>query len=390
MAAVLHQMRQDVNASARQHPLRDPALTLASGEMLVVVLPGSNRILFDYGSNLWPQRKLSLFREQIVSHLRALLQGRCDKARAAPAAFLFRSSSVGCSDSRCDRMPTLVIGRAPARGLTAGIMSPNPYFQTFDAWTALAGEINRHVSTMAGNRTRRVMWRGKMELGELTNAPPDRTGAPERLAAATLTVLHPEQFDVADPSRDWWDGFTGKLWQTRKDLVTEAILRHVPPGDYSAGLERFRDASFVTPNEFANYAALLNLPGLTANGYSRNLNHAWVTESPVLLWRWQRNGRPGQGEPLYEEWYYPALRDNVTHIEVSAANAVEVASELLAPSAAAAEWRRQLGEASRSVHDELVCPCCIAQFYGETLSAIGEAQQLDEATPFSRTSLAVV
>ena len=140
-------MRQDVNASARQHPLRDPALTLASGEMLVVVLPGSNRILFNYGSDLWPQRKLSLFREQIVSHLRALLQGRCDKARAAPAAFLFRSSSVGCSDSRCDRM------RSPARGLTAGIMSPNPYFQTFDAWTALAGEINHHVSTMGGNLT---------------------------------------------------------------------------------------------------------------------------------------------------------------------------------------------------------------------------------------------
>merc|ERR1719487_568224 len=67
----------------------------------------------------------------------------------------------------------------------------------------------------------------------------------------------------------------------------------------------------------------LNLPGSSTGSYSMNLNHLWLTGSVVLQWELES----GKG-PNFEEWYYPGLTKDLTHLEVSKGNAIVKIQEL--------------------------------------------------------------
>ena len=76
--------------------------------------------------------------------------------------------------------------------------------------------------------------------------------------------------------------------------------------------------------------------------------------------------------PLYREWYYPALSPNMTHVEVDADNLRAEATALLADSGAAR--RAALAASAATVHQQLMCPCCLAEFYSQLMAAVAAKQ----------------
>ena len=49
--------------------------------------------------------------------------------------------------------------------------------------------------------------------------------------------------------------------------------------------EVLSSGEFVYEPDYSKYKYVLNLPGSTLGGYSRNLNHLWAIGSVVLQWR---------------------------------------------------------------------------------------------------------
>jgi hypothetical protein len=101
----------------------------------------------------------------------------------------------------------------------------------------------------------------------------------------------------------------------------------------------------VLREDYVQYRYLLNLPGKTLGSYSRNLNHLWSLHSVVLLWK-----------AAYSEWFYPALVEGETHLDVDYATLVPTVERLNADAALVDRLR----EGALRVHDTLVCPRCLA------------------------------
>mmetsp|Transcript_25513 Transcript_25513/g.87601 ORF Transcript_25513/g.87601 Transcript_25513/m.87601 type:complete len:210 (+) Transcript_25513:290-919(+) len=104
----------------------------------------------------------------------------------------------------------------------------------------------------------------------------------------------------------------------------------------------------VDKTTFGNYRYQLNLPGSVSGSYSRNLNHLWMLGSAVVLW-----------DAPYVEWYYPALRDGVTHVTVNKSDAFSVVRGL-----SEARTLKLAAEAAR-VHREFLSAGALAAYWRE-------------------------
>ena len=377
-AAVADAMRRAVAAAGSTHPLEDPHYALGDREILVATTP-SGDVFVDAGGRGSCTQKCALFLDQFLSMLAA--RRRCGAAADLPAAaFFFREHSAGCGadDARCAASPTLVI--AKVADAAPGIMAPNPYFGTFPAWEARAARVREAAARPAAERTRKVFWRGSARPSEDANATGCAAplevdghaspGLEVRMAALSLALRYPETFDVAAVFKH---EKTRALH--RRQLVDwlrcDAARRGFPGSDgrdaFAPGAARLLAAGRVEPSEFPAYAVLASLPGDTHGSFSQHLNHLWAAGSAVLLWRW------AESRALYSEWYYAGLKDGATHVEVRRAGAavLDVADRLLGDGAR----RARLGAAAAEVHDALLCPCCLSDFYADLLRELGDAQR---------------
>ena len=377
-AAVADAMRRAVAAAGSTHPLEDPHRALGDREILVATTP-SGDVFVDAGGRGSCTQKCALFLDQFLSMLAA--RRRCGAAADLPAAaFFFREHSAGCGadDARCAASPTLVI--AKVADAAPGIMAPNPYFGTFPAWEARAARVREAAARPAAERTRKVFWRGSARPSEDANATGCAAplevdghaspGLEVRMAALSLALRYPETFDVAAVFKH---EKTRALH--RRQLVDwlrcDAARRELPGSEekdaFAPGAARLLAAGRVEPSEFPAYAVLASLPGDTHGSFSQHLNHLWAAGSAVLLWRW------AESRALYSEWYYAGLEDGATHVEVRRAGAavLDVADRLLGDGAR----RARLGAAAAEVHDALLCPCCLSDFYADLLRELGDAQR---------------
>lgn len=377
-AAVADAMRRAVAAAGSTHPLEDPHRALGDREILVATTP-SGDVFVDAGGRGSCTQKCALFLDQFLSMLAA--RRRCGAAADLPAAaFFFREHSAGCGadDARCAASPTLVI--AKVADAAPGIMAPNPYFGTFPAWEARAARVREAAARPAAERTRKVFWRGSARPSEDANATGCAAplevdghaspGLEVRMAALSLALRYPETFDVAAVFKH---EKTRALH--RRQLVDwlrcDAARRGFPGSEgtdaFAPGAARLLAAGRVEPSEFPGYAVLASLPGDTHGSFSQHLNHLWAAGSAVLLWRW------AESRALYSEWYYAGLEDGATHVEVRRAGAavLDVADRLLGDGAR----RARLGAAAAEVHDALLCPCCLSDFYADLLRELGDAQR---------------
>lgn len=377
-AAVADAMRRAVAAAGSTHPLEDPHYALGDREILVATTP-SGDVFVDAGGRGSCTQKCALFLDQFLSMLAA--RRRCGAATDLPAAaFFFREHSAGCGadDARCAASPTLVI--AKVADAAPGIMAPNPYFGTFPAWEARAARVREAAARPAAERRRKVFWRGSARPSEDANATGCAAplevdghaspGLEVRMAALSLALRYPETFDVAAVFKH---EKTRALH--RRQLVDwlrcDAARRGFPGSDgrdaFALGAARLLAAGRVEPSEFPAYAVLASLPGDTHGSFSQHLNHLWAAGSAVLLWRW------AESRALYSEWYYAGLEDGATHVEVRRAGAavLDVADRLLGDGAR----RARLGAAAAEVHDALLCPCCLSDFYADLLRELGDAQR---------------
>jgi hypothetical protein len=233
--------------------------------------------------------------------------------------------------------PTLAIGRKlngrePGQTSHGGILVPNPYFIGVSRWNTLTKYFKARAKTKSWNtKKNRLFWRGSTNGGDRSFGTTkftkeQRDGNRERLQCAALSNMNPKFLDV----------------QLRK------------------GSDR---------SSYCEHAYLLNLPGGKRGGYSQNLNHLWSMRSVVVQWE----SEPGRGLN-FEEWYYPGLKENVTHKVVNQENVIEVIEDLQALDE---ESATRFGDIAQSVHDTFLCPCCLACHFSSVFQALGAKMSTD-------------
>mmetsp|Transcript_8130 Transcript_8130/g.28592 ORF Transcript_8130/g.28592 Transcript_8130/m.28592 type:complete len:578 (-) Transcript_8130:2-1735(-) len=233
------------------------------------------------------------------------------------------------------KSPPVVI--AKIRGVAQqGIMIPNPYFGDgdLDTWGQDCAVFKRAAQVDWEKRAPRAFWRGGIVATKSCKA---NSGNYARLQALTLSLFNNNDVDVMCSSKG---GCLSNTTQRCAQFEYDADLIFA-----QGHLDRLVDGN-VLRELFAKNKYLLNLPGKTLGSYSRNLNHLWSLHSVVLLWR-----------AAYSEWFYPALIEGETHLDVDYASLVATVRKLNDDAALVTRLR----EAALRVHDTLICPRCLAE-----------------------------
>jgi len=248
----------------------------------------------------------------------------------------YHSSSKGESEKAAKSCsPPLVI--AKLRGAEQqGVMIPNPYFGSgdLDMWAAECKKFADAAETPWPNRAPKAFWRGSIVDQQSCDF---NDGNFARLQALTLSLFNNNDVDVMCSSKG---GCLSNTTQRCAQFEYDADLIFA-----QGHLDRLVDGN-VLRELFAKNKYLLNLPGKTLGSYSRNLNHLWSLHSVVLLWR-----------AAYSEWFYPALIEGETHLDVDYASLVATVRKLNDDAALVTRLR----EAALRVHDTLICPRCLAE-----------------------------
>ncbi|KAH8082042.1 hypothetical protein JL720_8567 [Aureococcus anophagefferens] len=331
-AAVADAMRRAVAAAGSTHPLEDPHRALGDREILVATTP-SGDVFVDAGGRGSCTQKCALFLDQFLSMLAA--RRRCGAAADLPAAaFFFREHSAGCGAD--------------------------------DA----AARIREAAARPAAERTRKVFWRGSARPSEDANATGCAAplevdghaspGLEVRMAALSLALRYPA------PSTSPRSSSTKTRRSTAPARGLAALRRgaaRLPgsegTGAFAPGAARLA-AGRVEPSEFPA-TRCSRRPGDTHGSFSQHLNHLWAAGSAVLLWRW------AESRALYSEW--PRGRRDAPR-SGGPARVLDVADRLLGDGA-----RRAARAAAAEVHDALLCPCCLSDFYADLLRELGDAQR---------------
>ena len=205
------------------------------------------------------------------------------KPLPGPVAFNLNDGSTGCKRLLCTRQATLVIAHAPAEEKVAGIMSPNPYFGGEDcpngnsrcsvqAWNQTIGRVLDAAEARPVEERRdhwRSFWRGRV-----TKPDCNKWHTIERLRAAVHAQSRPELHDIRVTEVTGSIGSSCTSDLNRGSDVAE-VLQHV-------STSRFPD--YISFQNYTRWPLLVNLPGSTHSGYSRNLNHLWASGGVVLQW----------------------------------------------------------------------------------------------------------
>ena len=221
-----------------------------------------------------------------------------------------------------------------------GILVPNAYFDDLTKWGNLAAQLHRVVEKRPfAERRGRVFWRGAVRAPATCD---DEAGNFARVQALSLGLTMPDLFDI--------------------QCVFECTPRRTPCPEFPYDDDMLRAIrgpyvakKHVPKSTFAQYKYQLNLPGSVSGSYSRNLNHLWLLGSVVLLW---------QGD--FQEFYYPALEDGVTHLIVNKTSAPGIIRHLVRNG----EFAKRLATNARTVFDTILCPDCLADYFLRVVSKV--------------------
>ena len=253
--------------------------------------------------------------------------------------YLHNIGSAGScfTDENGRELQTTLIAKRGNRDGIYGVLVPNPYFGTVEKWRSVVDTMAPGTVPRFDKRADTVFWRGS--LGEQRSSCDGDQGNYERFEAASLSINHPKLLDVKfrGVASEWNTSVSPyeqcePYDQDLRDMIGNVVVDH----------------TWYNPYEYANFKMLLQLPGKTAGSYSRNLNHLWATGSVILSWN-----------STVTEWYYPALVDGVTHLNVDYGNVVRKATRVLNDAKLADTLRTVLEKGSQWIYWiilEGVCP----------------------------------
>lgn len=258
------------------------------------------------------------------------------------AAYAYNAASTGdlTEFARTD-LPVAVISKKFGY-FQPGIMVPNPFFAEGDmaSWGRHCRELARSAAERPWpSRDPRLFWRGN--VGNHVNDSLRDSGNFARLSALTLTAKNSSNFDVK----------CRVCRPLNESLHYDEAMRRL----VRLRMQGVRDETFVDQKDYSRYQMLLNLPGTTAGGYSRNLNHLWILGSIVVQWN-----------TTVVEFYTPGLKEGHTHVVIDQNNALEA---VLAARDDRVQARR-LRDSARRVHDTFLCPACQTRYTIDFLNAL--------------------
>ncbi|KAJ8603439.1 hypothetical protein CTAYLR_003972 [Chrysophaeum taylorii] len=312
-----------------------PAVTHSQSELVAFPYPRDTVVVVDQRVVV---HRSFLEASKHAAHLR-FVKSVVDRRRVVNAAYRFSAGTRGVK--RCDGWPFVVIAKVAGYD-QCGILAPNPYFDLLR---------ERPVVVRPPGTDRRVLWRGN-----ITGRSCDKNaGNVARLAAASLTVMAPELFDVrcihCSPRYDVDE--CASVVPSREYGATAPTVGYTTlMRELARDPDRIR-GSYVPQSEFSNHTFLLHLPGAFTGSYSRNLNSLWSAGGAVLIW-----------DASYVEFYFPALAHGITHLAVNLCNAKRTVEGLDAARIAT------LASNARRVYDAWLCPDCLAAYYQALLAAL--------------------
>ena len=221
------------------------------------------------------------------------------------------------------------------------------------------------ISTQA-SRGNRAFWRGKLRTAGKDCA--SGIGNYARFEAMTLTLRHPDMFDVkasfgSEIPAEWrnasWLRHRGCL-DVKRVFGAKGNLKNLV-SRIDGAIDQVRYSNY---EDYAAHKLLLNMPGGTSGSYSRNLNHLWSAGGVVLQWN-----------QTTREHYFAGLEDGVSHAVVDVFTAKNVARRILGDEALA----RRLREGAATVNRDLVCPTCLLDYISETLRTLRDHFRSDLA-----------
>jgi len=209
-----------------------------------------------------------------------------------------------------------------------GVLIPNTYFGKGNL-TEWARECTATAPPF-GARRPVALYRGSLHLRNQTEdqntCARAEYGNYARLASFAASLEAPDRVDSKR---------TGQHPDPAKALAPPPVCAAFAP---ATGLKPGTPihGAYLGDEEYRRHKYLLNLPGALKGSYSRNLNKLWRDGSVVLQW-----------VAPYVEFYYPALRDRVTHVAVGRRSVADTVRALEANPAAAAA----IGAAGKEIHD---------------------------------------
>lgn len=276
------------------------------------------------------QAKLEMM-EQLIS---SALDMTCDEV--GDIAFEVDVTSTGINNTKH-------LFHAPAMGIAhmknvmdnKEVLVPNPYFADLFRWKDWVHTFkNSQTNRFWSQKIDKAFWRGTSVEYHGCDAP----GNKERLEGSSLSTQFPANFDIKvtnDKHTDCWGG--------------NVVAR-------GSKVDRF---------QFAHYKYLANLPGAQFGSYSRNINHLFGMNSVVMLWESQN----GEGV-AYDEWYTPALKEGVTHVNINKQNANDIIEDLKAND----EKAKELARGAHCVYEAAFSPCALAGYFKNVFNLL-EAKQ---------------
>lgn len=264
-------------------------------------------------------------------------------ANLPSAAYAFNSRSTGTieqGDGFAADAPMAVIAKKFGYE-QPGFLVPNPFFADGDLehWRRYWKDLDKAGRASPFDaRSPRVFWRGN--IGSHLDCDRD-SGNYARFQAASLTVEDRDRFDVkcnrCHPANDTCYEYDATMRTLVKDMSSVC------------------DTTWYEQRNYSQFRYLLNLPGTTYGGYSRNLNHLWLLGAIVLNWRASN-----------VEYYYKALRHGATHLDVDKLDARTIISQLDANP----ELQAKLRAGAARVKNRIVCADCIAKYVRDALDRV--------------------
>lgn len=227
-----------------------------------------------------------------------------------------------------------------------GVLVPNPYFAHVGAWDELRAQVSAAADARPFEaRDPRAFWRGTVTA----------SCNPGNIARLGLLSVADESFDVECVACE------PPSVETCAEHYTPAMRRVVQT---VASTDR---SDFIAPINFSRWQVVLNMPGTKGGSYSRNLNYLWLLRSAVLLWNSHA-----------VEWYYPALRDGLTHQAVDVHTVADVVKRV---------ERRSLAAMAKTVSDDYICGSCLRRYWESVVASLrhrlGFEVAIDDASNFA-------
>eukprot|EP00005_Dracoamoeba_jomungandri_P013463 CAMPEP_0174274778 /NCGR_PEP_ID=MMETSP0439-20130205/59216_1 /TAXON_ID=0 /ORGANISM="Stereomyxa ramosa, Strain Chinc5" /LENGTH=340 /DNA_ID=CAMNT_0015366777 /DNA_START=97 /DNA_END=1116 /DNA_ORIENTATION=- len=221
----------------------------------------------------------------------------------------------------------------------ADVLYPNMYFGHIREWklisTMLLNSNNKHPWD---SKISKAFWRGSCGQNKTATQP--------RL---DLLKLH-EHDDVLDVSTF----FPCPLRQYKKQA--ESLSKEIDT------YKKFPVGDMIDQVDFARYKYLLNMPGDSEGGYSKNLQTILPLNSTSLFWKSD-----------WREFYYYHLQPNVHYIEVDETNVVSVVTDLQKND----EKAKKIAEDSTQFFVEHLSPVDIVNYWKELLTAYSQLLNFD-------------